>query len=400
MVRMIFISGLVSFELESELEENTKLNFQLAANTLSNSILKGLKYWNDNIFLLSAPLIGSFPSTYRKMFFRGKRFDLDFVEGFCSSSINLPLVKLLTKYFSLKKYIDTIDISKEKVYIIVYGMHTPYLMSAVYYKKKNPDSKICLIIPDLSCFMSSSKNPIYLFFKNIDIYYQKRILADIDSFVFLSEQMNDYVNRYSKPYLVIEGVYDGLGESFKLGIKSAKDKKNVIMYSGSLDRRYGILDLLDAFSGLKDCYLWICGDGDMKKAVIERTRMNPSITYYGQLSRSKVLAMQKEAKILVNPRTSTGKYTQYSFPSKTIEYMISGTPCVMRKLPTIPPEYEKYLFFTSDDSVLALELKLKEVLEMQSVKLDIFALAAAKFIVENKNYLIQGNKIMKMMDDL
>ena len=62
------------------------------------------------------------------------------------------------------------------------------------------------------------------------------------------------------------------------------------------------------------------------------------IEFLGMLPRTDVLELQSKATILVNPRQPVGDFTKYSFPSKTIEYMASGTPLLMYKLPGIPEE--------------------------------------------------------------
>lgn len=402
-MRVIFISGLLSPKLELLIQKNTKRNFQAAATALSMSILKGLEYFTHNIHLLSAPLIGSYPLTYKKVFFCGeKEFNLNGIQGFCAGSFNLPVLKLVTKYCFLKRYIRRIKNSKDDTWIFVYGLHTPYLKSAVYYKKKFPSSKICLIVPDLSQYMSFSRNPIYLLMKKIDISYQFNLLSKMDAFVFLSEEMNHVLNINKLPYVVVEGVYENIIDKNDIKILDINSRKNVIMYSGSLDRRYGIVDLLDAFSLLKqsDCSLWICGDGDMRDTIVEKVQKDERIVYFGQLPRSEILQMQKNVKVLVNPRSSFGEYTKYSFPSKTIEYLASGTPCVMRKLPTIPAEYYEYLYFTLDDSVCALAKKLEEVLGMSVDELNDRALKAAIFINENKNYISQTRKIIAMLQNI
>lgn len=60
--------------------------------------------------------------------------------------------------------------------------------------------------------------------------------------------------------------------------------------------------------------------------------------------------MQQQATLLVNPRKGHEEYTKYSFPSKTMEYMASGTPTIMYKLPGLPIEYEEYLVLLPDNS--------------------------------------------------
>lgn len=66
----------------------------------------------------------------------------------------------------------------------------------------------------------------------------------------------------------------------------------------------------------RDVELWICGSGDSKEAINEATRIDSRIKFFGLVDSETALEMQHKATILVNPRTSEGEYTKYSFPSK------------------------------------------------------------------------------------
>ena len=56
----------------------------------------------------------------------------------------------------------------------------------------------------------------------------------------------------------------------------------------------------------------------------------------GCVTNDEIVRLQCEATLLVNPRPSDKEFCKYSFPSKTIEYMASGTPVLMTKLPGVP----------------------------------------------------------------
>ena len=74
--------------------------------------------------------------------------------------------------------------------------------------------------------------------------------------------------------------------------------------------------------------------------------------------------MQHKATILVNPRTSEGEFTKYSFPSKTMEYLLAGRCVVVNRLPGIPEEYYQYVYTPQNESVEALAECLTNVLDI------------------------------------
>ena len=51
----------------------------------------------------------------------------------------------------------------------------------------------------------------------------------------------------------------------------------------------------------------------------------------------------------MNPRFTGAEYTLYSFPSKNIEYMVSGTPVITTRLAGIPDDYYPYVFVFEEE---------------------------------------------------
>lgn len=77
-----------------------------------------------------------------------------------------------------------------------------------------------------------------------------------------------------------------------------------IMYSGVVDMRYGIPELLDAMELLDDnCELWITGGGNAVPLVRKAAKTDPRIKFFGFLpSRKELLLKQKAATMLISTR--------------------------------------------------------------------------------------------------
>jgi glycosyltransferase involved in cell wall biosynthesis len=207
--------------------------------------------------------------------------------------------------------------------------------------------------------------------------------------------MRDRLPVKKDSWLLMEGIYD---ESKRLE-KTIKSEHKVVLYTGNLSKRYGILELLNAFRQIEDdnYRLWICGNGDGKEDVISMAMMDKRIEYKGVLSHDEVLLLQKQATILVNPRSSAGEYTKYSFPSKTMEYLASGTPTIMCHLPAIPKEYDDYLFYFTDESAEGIKDKIVEVCSKSNDELMSFGKKAADFILNNKTPKIQMGRVLSFI---
>ncbi|MFR5442676.1 glycosyltransferase [Alistipes sp.] len=121
------------------------------------------------------------------------------------------------------------------------------------------------------------------------------------------------------------------------------------------------------------------------------------IQYLGSIPHDEILQLQRTASLLVNPRTPEGIYTKYSFPSKTMEYLASGTPTLLYELPGIPKEYYHYCYSLNDQSITALAEKVDEVLSLSIEERTKLGEKAQQFILDTKNATIQCTKILELI---
>lgn len=72
-----------------------------------------------------------------------------------------------------------------------------------------------------------------------------------------------------------------------------------------------------------------------------------------------------------------------------MEYMLSGTPVLTTKLPGIPAEYDKYLYYFEDESIEAMANKMSEVLSMDYTECLRKASEAQSYVMNEKNNFLQ-----------
>ena len=87
----------------------------------------------------------------------------------------------------------------------------------------------------------------------------------------------------------------------------------------------------------------------------------------------------------------------YSFPSKMIEYMLSGTPVLTTKLPGIPEAYYDYCYTVEHRESAQLALQIDFLLKQGHEKRDALGKQAQGFVVAEKNYWIQAQKIVDFL---
>lgn len=400
-MNIAFLSGLFPEETKKEIITNSKGVIQNAANTLQWSFVKGFDSLNIKPLIINLVYIGSYPFRYKKAFINKYNFNHNNLSFDVNLSfLNLPLIKLISRYFSTYNYLkEWVKSNEEDKCLIIYAMHTPFLLAASRIKKKNRNLKVCLIVPDLPEYMSDSNNILYKILKNADKYIISKTLVYIDFFVLLTKDMSTALNIEKKPWICIEGIADNVIPN---KTHSSKEKNKTILYTGTLAKRYGILDLVEAFSLIKDetFRLWICGDGDTKEKLIAYSKVDKRIKYLGQLPREEILDLQRKATLLVNPRKNEGEYVKYSFPSKIMEYMVSGTPCLIHKLPGIPDDYYNYTYTFSGESIESIRETLEEVCNLDPLTLHKMGEFARDFILKNKNPRVQVKKLVDMLNSL
>lgn len=396
---IIFISSIYPPDREEEIRQNSKFGIDNASNNLQWAILTGLDFFYPSLRVISQPGIGTYPLKYKKLFlkksiFAHKKGAVDYCLGF----INVPLIKHVIKTIDLYKTLKKNINPNIETTIVIYAVHSPYLKAAIEAKRNNDKIKICQIVPDLPQYMSESRNPIYRFLKSIDAIVINKYIKKVDSFVLLSEYMTSALKVGKRPWTRVEGIFQ---QSDNIEYE-LKEEYKTILYTGTLARRYGIINLLDAFDAIKDSNyrLWICGEGDSRNEIEKRKKSDARIKYFGQLRYNQILTLQKKATVLVNPRTSEGDFTKYSFPSKTMEYLASGTPCITYRLQGIPEEYFQYCFIVKNENIEGLKEMIIDVCEKDQLELNEIGRKASLFIQKNKNPIAQVKRISEMINKI
>ncbi|OZT76866.1 glycosyltransferase [Salinicoccus roseus] len=402
-IEFLFLGGLFPKELEEEIQENSRGNIQNAANSLQWNFLNGLE---DNlpgkITILNSMYIGSFPKKYKKIYIKTHDYSRTaktktFINvGF----LNIPIIKHYDRARTLKPYIKKwIEKNKHKNKVIIAYAMTPVFTELIKYAKLMDEHIFsCLIVPDLPQYMNvdEKQSLAYSLLKKGSISKINDDMKYIDSYVFLTEHMADYLN-ITHNYTIIEGIATNHHKDIQSDFPEKNNSKFKIFYSGGLQRAYGIVELVESFRNIKNdnLELIICGSGEAEEYILNESKNDKRIKFLGLLERKDVLELQMKSDLLVNPRNNVGKFTKYSFPSKIIEYMCSGTPVLAYKLDGMPKEYYNYLYTINEEENL--EVKLREIIKKTRTELSLKGNLASEFIMTNKNSKAQVKKLIDLI---
>lgn len=315
------------------------------------------------------------------------------------STLNVPIIKNLIVFiltFS-KVLLWRFKNLKEDKIVISDVLNISVFWSA-FLACKITNQPIAVIITDLPVHMVSDSRNLS-FFKRIYLKLGSFIIKHVDYYIGLTEQMNVEVNPLGKPFLVMEGLVDEAILSLNHEVIPYKEKK-IILYAGGIYEKYGVKKLLDAFVDLKDenYELHIYGDGDLEDTMTNYTELDTRIHYFGVVPNSVVVQELFNASLLVNPRPASEEFTKFSFPSKNMEYMVSGTPLLTTVLPGMPKEYHEYVYLLEDESLEGFRNTIQEILSKSSTELNAFGKKSKDFVLNNKSNVIQAKRIINFLN--
>jgi len=313
---------------------------------------------------------------------------------FCIGTKKNKYSNLLYEKKALIRYLKTIDLFKFDA-VIVYLVHTPYLCAIKYVKKINKKIKTILICPDLANMMDLGSNIVKKIAKKFELVLQKKLHYYVDKYVLFSDYMVEKLPLGHKPYIVIEGV----NSIDKIDFLSKDSNKYIIMYAGSLQKNFGLENLLDAFMGLslKNIELHIYGNGVLDTYIKRQSLIDKRIKFFGFVNHQIVLNAEKTADLLVNVRNPNESFTKYSFPSKTFEYMMSGTPFLTTRLKGIPNEYYNFLYVIDDNEVSTIKKAIENIYNTNTKLINKKIIEGVEFLLNKKNRVVQSRKLISFI---
>ena len=332
----VFIGFVFDEEKEQQLLRTSRRGVATAANQYQKGFLSGLP---NPVKILSTLSTGAFPRGNKRLLFKKEQKNTRMGEITYLPFLNVYIIRDWMFQRGLYRELSRIVASQEHTMVYVYSLYMPSLKAMKKLKKKFGDKvRYCLIIPDLPGKYGLVRKGIKGLRDRQEVKAKMTLPNGADSFIFLTDAMKELFDP--KPYAVVEGFLPDCDFDY-----TAPRTPKSVLYTGSLNRAFGFGTLLEAFSSISDpdAQLWVCGAGDMEEVIKAAANKDPRIQFKGFLPKKEIAALQTRCDVLINPRADEGMYTKYSFPSKTMEYLLSGSKVVMYRLPGIGEEYYRYI---------------------------------------------------------
>ena len=273
--------------------------------------------------------------------------------------------------------------------IIVSDTINPKIIRLANYLNKRKHYKIVGICTDSPSNISGTRKSYSLY-----ILSQSK---NLDGYIALTESLNNLFNENDKPSILVEGIVeDSLPEP------KENEYGKYFFFGGALLPRYGVYDLIDSFNELKnpDIKLLICGHHGDNHRLEEAFKGNKNIIYLKLLPVKEVLSLEQKAILNINPRPYSEDLDRYSIPSKTIEYMSTGTPTVSVRNTKLQKLFENECFWVKSSKKEDLLPVLKQVSSMPESERKEFGEKAMKKVRDLYSLTSINKRVMEFLKNL
>lgn len=396
-MKILYISALSSERLISHIYSKTQANPGFAVQKFSRLLVKGLVHNDAEVISISnAPITREFT---KRLWINLGRETEESVAYQYMPFFNIPFLKQICIFVCSFCYVLIWGLKYREDKAIICDVLCVSSSIGSLLASKLCGLRSVAVVTDIYDQMVGQKTRGFkTVIKKLAGILNKKYVDSFDRYVLLTEDMNAIVNPKKRPFIVMEALCD---EKLSDVVWESADKSfpKVIMYAGGLEERYGLKMLVQAFKTIPDdnIELHLYGSGSYVEELVDETKEDRRIKFWGVKSNAEIMDAESKATLLVNPRFTTEEFTRYSFPSKNMEYMVSGTPVLTTKLPGMPSEYYPYVYLIEDESVDGFALAMSSILQLPSDILQRKGLAARNFVLREKNNIRQGGRIMNLI---
>ncbi|WP_026810770.1 glycosyltransferase [Arenibacter latericius] len=399
MLKILYISSLCSENTLQYIYDTSINKPEQAAQKFHRLLAQGLSMHGRKceVETLSSPPV--VPNNHNRKLWRLPNETINTLKYNYVPFINLPFIKNIGVfiYTFFRVLYLTSFFNKGKKTIICDVLNFTVSFSSLLASKITGVTAIAVVtdLPGLMVTEKTNDNSK----KSVYTTILTRMIQGFDRYILLTEQMNPIVNPKGKPYIIMEGLVNVEMEKTENKL-THKNRYKTLIYAGGLYAKYGVKSLIEAFMLLdnEEIELHLYGAGELTSEMHTYTNKDHRIIFKGMVPNKIVVQDQLTATLLLNPRPTNEEFTKFSFPSKNMEYMASGTPMITTLLPGMPKEYHPYVYLFETESVIGMKNTLKEVLSKSEDELHRFGQEAKTFVLSNKNNYIQANRIIDFIN--
>lgn len=364
----------------------------VAGNKMQMGIIKGLsKRLNQHLTVFTQVPIGAFPKEKKMWIGSGEIQLINGIKAHKVPFINILILKQL--FFMINTILMLVLWSlknrKEDKMILTFNGYPNSSLPVLFVGKLFNVKTVCTFAdPPIDVV---ERGIVGRYLKKIESLVTAFTIKKYDGLIVLNEQS---IGKYAPAanYILIDGGFDldDCPTNHPGGQWLTAKKQDVItgVFSGALYGYNGIKNLIQAMGFIKGEHfnLEIYGSGPLEDYVKDAANRDKRIKFMGNISNDEILKIQQKAGILINPRNVNDEVSLYTFPSKMIEYLLSGTPVATTKLNGLTKEYLDNSFVFQNETPEEIARTINDILLQDNAELIKMGSSARDFIVNNKNW--------------
>jgi glycosyltransferase involved in cell wall biosynthesis len=219
------------------------------------------------------------------------------------------------------------------------------------------------------------------------------------AYVCVTAALNEKINKTGAPSLITVGFVDA-AECASDVQQNTLGSFRTVVYAGGLYAMYGLRNLIDAMAIVRapNVRLLLYGTGPMEEEIVSRSEATNRIEYRGVVQNAELLHVLQSATLLINPRPSNAEYTLYSFPSKNLEFMCTGTPLLTTRMPGLPPSHESCVIILEDETAAGIADAIENALASDPRVLADLGAKARRLMLDEYSVERQAGKLYTLID--
>lgn len=329
--------------------------------------------------LLSFSSVQSFPRG-RQIIFYSFPFSRGQASGQHLGFVNLLVLKHLSRLFQLFVRARQDVLTQKPDVVFIHGVHSPLLIFGAYLVRKG----FCVVpvLTDPPGVMLPTDTFLARALKHLDSALVRGLLSKSTGVISLSDDLAHQLGK-GLPKLVFPGITNNdLPEQLLPKLTSASlNAAPEVIYAGTISASYGVRQLIEAARLLPQVRFSLYGSGDLIDEIIS-TQL-PNVILHGFVPHEDMLSRLKDATLLVNCRPSDDHVAAMSFPSKLIEYAVSGVPVLTTLLPSIPLNLRDAFFYVGEETGQGFANAIMEALSTSPADLKAQGNKARGLVVKN-----------------
>jgi glycosyltransferase involved in cell wall biosynthesis len=322
--------------------------------------------------------------------------------------LNLPIARHITRCLSLGAALVHWVFNSDRVVrriILLHGVASAHL-AAARLAQWILGVRLVVVLTDPLSPSVCRDSRIHAFARRLDRRCLSWLLRGVSGAITLAPQLAEHVTP-GAPVLQLDGILPEVFEgatprTWGPPIVGASEPRFCVMYAGGLCDEYGVGTLIEAFARLPaDRFiLRVAGGGPMASRIQRITKSCKNIEYMGMLSADQLWQSMCSADLLVNPRPTGTHLARSSFPSKTLEYLATGTPVLSTRLDALSADYSDILLFAESDDVSGLALAIREAANAPVDRMKLLGDAGRAFVLQQRSAEAQGRRIAAFLAQL